>query len=334
MDEYFISYYGCESKTKKDTGRRCTKCLNICEQKTLLCRCRIWDLTDEEVDQFKEAVAESGGFAPVITHAYNIKNVIGSYVLHGTKDIPVKTYREKQEHVQARENSMRDRVFHEFDDMAQSVVRFQQIAENIRKLRYRGVPAPSFTDNKTIAMFYQFEVAILKKVANEKMQAIRREKKKLERKKKELEKEIAKLETEETNSKATFNSWIKSEKQELEAIQKNCTVGLADGVADSTPAGTDIDVADMIDETKGRWVLQSEFLDHNINATFVTDRDLQRDRHNGNVVWSIKNHAIGKDKAGRILEKTSGKTPHKNSYRYFLLQEHDKTIQLPQKHGN
>ena len=313
MDEYFISYYGCESKTKSDTGRRCTKCSNVCEQKQLLCRCRLWDLTEEEVDHFKEKIAESGGFSPVISPVSALKNIIGSYVLHSTKDIPIETLRARQEHVQARENFERERFFDEFGDRAQAFVRFQHTAEDIRKLRYGTTPASCFANHGTLAVFYKLEVAILKNVGKEKIRAVRREKKK-------LEKDIAKFEAEESELKANFGTWIRSQKQELEAIQKNHTVTVAELNSD-----TDIDIADLADKTKWRLVSQDDFLNPGINIAIdrpFSKRTLEESRQNGKITWLDESQGIGRDADGRHLKRT-GKSKHNFRYCYFLLHEFD-----------
>ena len=261
MDEYFISYYGCESKTKKDTGRKCKKCSNVCEQKKLLYRCRLWDLTDDEVEHFKEKVKETGGFAPVTDSMGSLQNIIGDYVLHSTKDIPIATLRARKEHVQARENFERLRLFDEFGDQAQALRRFQQIACDTRELRYGVVPDSCFTDSKTIALFYQLEVAIIKNAGNEKIRAVRQEKKKLAKEKAKLEREIARLEKEESALKDGFGSWIKSQKQELEAIRPT----------ESNTVTEQAGSADSVDESKGRWVSQAEFLElQNIERRSLT----------------------------------------------------------------
>jgi len=325
MDEYFISYYGCESKTKNDTGRRCTKCSDICNQKKLLYRVRLWDLTDEEVELYKEKVAASGGFTPVITPVSALKNVIGSYVMHGAKEIPMNTLRARQEHAQARENALRLHVFHEFEDQAQAFVRFQQIACDVRKLRYGVVLDSCFTDKKTIATFYQIEVAIIKKVAGEKIQAVRREKKKLEREKKKLDKEITRLATEETVLKNDYGAWIKSQRQELEAIQKNNTATIAESIAENGELVSQDDIADLINETKWRLVSPADFVNTDINGDPnkpFSERALEESRQNEKITWLDESQGIGRDADGRYLKQTKkGKGKNSFRYSYFLRSE-------------
>jgi hypothetical protein len=94
----------------------------------------------------------------------------------------------------------------------------------------------------------------------------------------------------------------------------------------------DEDIGDIIAKLDGRWVVQKDFVNENINANYckvihedsrLTSKNLEHWRHNGNVTWSKKNPAIGKDKAGQFLERT-GKNKNAFRYRYFLLHEFDK----------
>jgi len=110
---------------------------------------------------------------------------------------------------------------------------------------------------------------------------------------------------------------------------------IADSLAESEPAD-DIDVADMVDKTKGRWVLQKEFIDPTINANrsnFAT-RTLKRDREEGNYVLSKKNPKVGRDAAGNFFERYKGKCRNSYRYKYILLNKHDLTMSAQVTRGH
>jgi hypothetical protein len=81
------------------------------------------------------------------------------------------------------------------------------------------------------------------------------------------------------------------------------------------------DIADLIDETRGRWVSQADFLNNDINVKFYTDRDLQKARPG--IQWSKKDPLIGMDTDGRFLRSNGAKNPSALRYEYWLLKEHD-----------
>ena len=87
------------------------------------------------------------------------------------------------------------------------------------------------------------------------------------------------------------------------------------------------DILDLLDETKGRWVSQKDFLDYSINANRhkFTLKTLQHNREGDSIKWSTKNPAIGQDGLGNFLERT-GNCQYSYRYRYFLLHKFDKTI--------
>jgi len=92
MNEYFISVYGCESKTKNGNKRTCSKCSDSCEQRELLYRCWVEDLTDDESRLFKQEVIDSQW----------TERIFEVCVVHSTKDIPLNTVKAKKEHYKAR----------------------------------------------------------------------------------------------------------------------------------------------------------------------------------------------------------------------------------------
>ena len=87
------------------------------------------------------------------------------------------------------------------------------------------------------------------------------------------------------------------------------------------------DIVDLIANMKGNWVSQEKFLDEdiNVNRHTVTKSGLRHSREEGNVVWSLKDSKIGKDKDGHFLERR-GKNQYAYRYRYFLPDEFNKTI--------
>jgi hypothetical protein len=97
------------------------------------------------------------------------------------------------------------------------------------------------------------------------------------------------------------------------------------------------DILDLLKKMKGRWVVQKEFLDQDVNDNCwkISKKKLQNQRHNvkdkvtgevtDNVTWSKINPAIGMDSAGYFLER-AGNDPRSYRYRYFLEERFDKTI--------
>jgi hypothetical protein len=72
------------------------------------------------------------------------------------------------------------------------------------------------------------------------------------------------------------------------------------------------DIVDTLARLKGRWVSQKDFLDENINANHCKEilensrlsrKNLQHWRKDDDVVWSLKDPKIGRDRAGLFLEE-------------------------------
>jgi len=86
------------------------------------------------------------------------------------------------------------------------------------------------------------------------------------------------------------------------------------------------DISDILDKLNGRWVSQDDFLNFDINAnrnTF-TNKSFRRSRETLNLKLSKKNPTIGMDKDGRFFQRTGNRWNY--DYKYFLLQEYDKTL--------
>ena len=332
MIEYFISYYGCESKIKNGTRRTCSKCLKNCEQRELLYRCWVGDLTGNESAQFKQDAAESGW----------LEQIIGECVIHSAQDIPVGTVNEKKEHVVARTKFECLPV-----SQTRAIRQIMHIAYEIREFRCVNINAPCLIE--TAAVFYELEEKVLSKKihhhlekhnktiakCNEQIKTHQMKIRELDAQKRKLTKQIESIEAQKTLTENRFLAWKQKQQEKiankLEAIQSG---NFIEGASDCTPASTDIDIADLIDDTKGRFVEYSEFLNENINAQSLkfTSKKLQHAKTNGNVVWSTKNPAIGQGKIGKsgisiIFERTKfGDNKNNYRYRYFLFREYDKTI--------
>lgn len=192
--EYFVSYYDCRlflCIEANNADHTCPKRSDECEHWRLLYRCCIGNLTEKELEHFKQKTDENN-LDPFTLH---ITIVSPDYALHSVDDLRLDSLEAREEHFQAREL---------FENLAEwnyleprtKLICFQHIAEEIREMRYGEVPIPCFVDKEIARIFYGMETTILEQATRRKIQAINKEQAKPDAKVTELEAEKTRLNVE------------------------------------------------------------------------------------------------------------------------------------------
>ena len=188
MNEYFISFYGCLC------CRTTEECPNACGQKTLLYRCHLGSLTDQEIEYFKQKVEATGGFASNRPWKDHYGCLVPRFALHSLNDIPLELSEIREEHVRARE------AFEQLtdaDDIWQMITRLRVIAWKIIDLRY-GVSEAYFVDRRTLIIFFEIEEAIRISLRRSEISEVRKRIRWMRRKQKEVAVALKHIQTEET----------------------------------------------------------------------------------------------------------------------------------------
>ena len=86
-----------------------------------------------------------------------------------------------------------------------------------------------------------------------------------------------------------------------------------------------IDIADFIDESKGKMVEMADYLDYKINKQRPKGGKKRLQNNRSTIAWSVKNPSIGRDVDGNICERT-GDNQYNYRYQYFLLHENNLTL--------
>ena len=206
--EYFVSCYGCPLSPPycdhvMATGYNCSLYeIGGCGHWRLRYRCRIGDLTEKELEYFKQ---KNG-----IDHVdYDNHDEYDNYLLQSVNYLSLDSLEERNEHVQAREYFESYPEQHCEDPEILHMRNLEITAEQIRKLRYGETPLPYFADSKIARIFYKMEMSIVKKATRCRLGVIREEKAKPNG-------SIAELEAEEVRLKTD----LKIKLQELRELQE------------------------------------------------------------------------------------------------------------------
>jgi hypothetical protein len=329
MNEYFISYYGCEFCMTEP------ECPKACEKK-LCWRDYIGNLTEEEIKYFMKKVEEMGGFA-------DNPSVASRYVLHSLNDLSLDTLEAREEQIKARllfENDYVNIFSTNFNREVRRFMRkFNGIAETIRNMRPKELPVtPYSVDYATLITFFRTEQVITQvsysadiERTQGKKARIEREMWKLKEYYKKLKKQKLLLESQESQLLAECEAIKKNHEETLEiikALQSPLLPFATEAVAEHA------DTFNIPNESMGRWVKPEEYINNTINTAYPKGgmKELRRLRSEFDITWSTENPAIGRDIDGNILERTKsntappGREENTYRYRYFLFRKKDLTI--------
>ena len=166
--EYFVSYYDCPDHCDKNSAEiKCLERPDNCPNWRLRYRCRLGNMTDEELADFKQST--------------NIEN-LHDYRLRSVDELSLEIKENKIEHVLAREDyeSLPHRVSGQSEALQMRY--FETTAERsmhsrlVLEARYGEPPCvPSFVNSKVASGFYTMEMAIIEGAIRPKLQALKKE---------------------------------------------------------------------------------------------------------------------------------------------------------------
>lgn len=292
MNEYFISFYGCLC------CRTTEECPNACGQKTLLYRCHLGSLTEQEIEYFKQKVEASGGFVSNQPWKDHYGYLIPRFALHSLNDIPLELSEIREEHIRARE------AFEQLtdaDDIWQMITRLRVIAWKIIDLRY-GVSEAYFVDNRTLFCFFDIEETIQISFRRSEISEVRKRIRWMRRKQKKVAAALKHLLTEETrliSDCKDIRKYYKEKKLKFSQIAEPASVASRADTNNTEPS------------PHGRWLTSREF-------TQIAGVDIKTLAD-----WRLKGKAApdknsGTDKNGNIWERDKCV---QNKIRYWVRHE-------------